>query len=351
MEVKTHVPSFTVSLRGYDREEVDEYLDSLAEALSQVQEAEQHTRRLQSHVARCNARIKELEDRIRTDTPKSGAALGERIGVLLHEAEETAAEIVAKAEANAARIVSAAEQRALETDERIRNSTALAEEQAHRIESVARGEAAEIVSEAEARATARTRQIEQWAEQVVSHTRAEEARMLAEHRRTKAAKDAELASLEEQRLSAVGMLAELHDLLGRATGMIAEPFTTPAEPEPSGPAATVVDDAPADPVLIEAAAAQAAIPMAPIAVDEVDAAEEDEDENEVADADADRTGEFEVITVDERPVNNGTSRLAYDLYGPDRTDNAEEEPLGIDPPLGDDEFETKLETWVSGGGR
>src|ERR1700758_5849191 len=81
LETKTNAPSFTVSLRGYDREEVDEYLDSLGEALNQVEEAEAHTRRLQAHVAKCNARIKELEDRIRADTPKSGIALGERIGI------------------------------------------------------------------------------------------------------------------------------------------------------------------------------------------------------------------------------------------------------------------------------
>ena len=52
----------------------------------------------------------------------------------------------------------------------MRTVTARAEEQAHRIETVARGEAADIVAEAEARAAARTRQIEQWAEQVISHT-------------------------------------------------------------------------------------------------------------------------------------------------------------------------------------
>src|SRR3984957_18724456 len=109
METKTNAPSFTVSLRGYDREEVDEYLDSLAEALGQVEEAEEHSRRLQSHVAKCNSRIKELEDRIRNDTPKSGAALGERIGLLLTTAEETAADTVAQAEASAARLVTAAE--------------------------------------------------------------------------------------------------------------------------------------------------------------------------------------------------------------------------------------------------
>ena len=69
----------------------------------------------------------------------------------------------------------------------MRSATARAEEQARRIETVARGEAAEIVAEAEARATARTRQIEQWAEQVVSHTRAEEARLLHEQQQAKEA--------------------------------------------------------------------------------------------------------------------------------------------------------------------
>ena len=359
MEVKTHVPSFTVSLRGYDREEVDEYLDSLAEALSQVQEAEQHTRRLQSHVARCNARIKELEDRIRADTPKSGSALGERIGLLLHEAEETATELVAKAEADAARIVSGAEQRAVETDERIRHSTALAEEQARRIESVARGEAAEIVSEAEARATARTRQIEQWADQVVSHTRAEEARMHTEHRRNKAAKDDELAALEEQRISAVGMLEELRELLGRATGMIAEPVTPQVEPDTSEPAGPAMEDAGPEPVLIEAAAAaQVAIAATPvISVDQVDDVDEVDDADDVDDAaeqdedeDEDRTGEIEVVVADQHPLNAAGSLVA-DFYPRNQADEDEEEPVGIDPPLGDDEFETKLETWVSGGGR
>ena len=41
MDLKTQAPSFTVSLRGYDREEVDGTLDSLAEALGQVNDAEE----------------------------------------------------------------------------------------------------------------------------------------------------------------------------------------------------------------------------------------------------------------------------------------------------------------------
>jgi len=219
LETKTHAPCFTVSLRGYDREEVDEYLDSLAEALAQVEEAEERTRRLQAHVARCNVRIKELEDRIRADTPKSGVALGERIGVLLHAAEEAAAETVARADADAGRIIVDAEARAAEAEELMRNVTVRAEEQARRIETVARSEAAEIVTEAEARAGARTRQIEQWAEQVISHTRAEEARLYLEQHNAKDAAAAELRALADQRAITARTLIELRDAIGRAVGL------------------------------------------------------------------------------------------------------------------------------------
>jgi DivIVA domain-containing protein len=227
MDSKTTAPSFTVSLRGYDREEVDEYLDSLAEALNRVEEAEAHTRRLQAHVTKCNARIKELEDRIRADTPKSGIALGDRIGFLLNEAEKAAAEVMSRAEAEGGRLVANAEARVVEAEELMRSTTTRAEEQARRIENVAKGEAAEIVAEAEARATARTRQIEQWAEQVVSHTRAEEVRQLAEQQRTRETAMAELKELSDQRSSAMGSLTALREALDRAAGLIQEDHGRP----------------------------------------------------------------------------------------------------------------------------
>ena len=70
------------------------------------------------------------------------------------------------------------------------------------------------MSEAEARATARTRQIEQWAEQVVSHTRAEEARLLHEQQQAKEAALAELRDLSDQRGRAIGSLTALREALG-----------------------------------------------------------------------------------------------------------------------------------------
>lgn len=244
METRNHNPSFTVSLRGYDREEVDEYLDSLAEALEQVESAEEHTRQLQAHINRLNARIKELEDRLGSDSPKSGLLLGERIGILLRQAEETAEDTVNRAETQAAKIITAAEQRAEEAEQVVRTAKSRGEEEGRRIESAARTEAAEVVAEAEARATARTRQIEQWAEQVISHTRAEEARMLQEHNSMRERFAAEMADLKANRLAAHRTLSELHEVLARAIGVVApEPEKEPA-PEATASAATEVDDEP-----------------------------------------------------------------------------------------------------------
>lgn len=220
METKTHNPSFTVSLRGYDREEVDDYIDSLAEAMEQVDDAEEHNRRLQAHINRLNARVKELEDRISNDSPRTGVVVGERIGILLREAEDTATETITRAEAKAAEIMAGADAKSLEADEIVRTAVARGEDQARRIESAARAEAADIVAEAEARATARTRQIEQWAEQVISHTRAEEARMLRDQQERKRAAVAELNELAESRASASALLTNLRDSLGQTLGLI-----------------------------------------------------------------------------------------------------------------------------------
>jgi hypothetical protein len=184
-------------------------------------------------VARCNGRIKELEDKIRADTPRTGMALGERIGLLLHEAEEAAADLRSRAEADRSRIVAGAEAKAAEADELMHSVTTQAEDQARRIEAVARGEAAEIVSESEARAAARTRQIEQWAEQVISHTRAEEARMFVEQQKARDAASAELQALAEQRQAAATTLLSVREAIGRAVGLIEDKDEPSASPNAS----------------------------------------------------------------------------------------------------------------------
>ena len=221
METKTpQPPSFTVSLRGYDREEVDEYIDSLAEALGQVDLAKEQNRRLHAHIDRLTARIRELEERISSDTPRTAGLAAERIAILLRTAEDTAADTVNRAEATAAQIVSEANGKLAESEEAMRAAVARGEAQARSIEAAARGEAAEIVAEAERRATARSRQIEQWAEEVVSRTRAEEARMLRDHQQRRHEMETELAALAERREEATATIRALHEMLGKALGLV-----------------------------------------------------------------------------------------------------------------------------------
>ena len=272
METKNHNPSFTVSLRGYDREEVDDYLDSLAEALEQVDAAEEHTRQLQAHINRLNARIKELEDRMSSESPKSGMLLGERIGILLRQAEETAEETMTRAEAQAAKIVSVAEQRAEEAEQVVRSATARGEEQARRIESAARTDATEIIAEAEARATARTRQIEQWAEQVISHTRAEEARMLGDQKVARERFAVEMADLESKRVAAQQTLSELRDALGNAIGIVT------IEPEKETPVSDAIPSTQAE--RDEADEPEALAPAHAVNDEDITDADGDEDDDE-----------------------------------------------------------------------
>jgi DivIVA domain-containing protein len=337
MDSKTTAPSFTVSLRGYDREEVDEYLDSLGEALNQVEEAEAHTRRLQAHVSKCNARIKELEDRIRADTPKSGIALGERIGILLNQAEETAADVVSRAETEAARIVADAEARSKKADEMVRSATARAEEQARRIDTQARGEASNIVSEAEARAAARTRQIEQWAEQVVSHTRAEEARLLREQQQAKEVALAELRDLSDQRGRAVGSLNALREALGRAAGLV--------EKDPAGTAVASATRAAQD-------TAQHAAPAQSNGVGAPAGTADDE------------TGSADQAGSAEQAGSTNQAGASNQAGAGDQADTVHQagsgDPEGehLDPTVASlinggatesDQFEAKLDAWVAGG--
>ena len=343
METKTHNPSFTVSLRGYDREEVDEYLDSLVEALDKVDTAEEQARRMQAHIGRLTGRVKELEDRLRTETPKSGIALGERIGILLREAEDAAAETVTSAETEAARIRTAADERAAEAEEIVRSANARANEQARRTEAAARAEAAEILAEAEGRATARTRQIEQWAEQVISHTRAEEARMLNQQQQTREAFDAELKGLDKQRCAARRTLMELRDSLGRALTITDPPAETAAEGEPvAEPVGQTAGTSEASPSASASASAEGAVESQP-AIDLSAQAETERSSEEGVDPEYRALGMLYGMA---EPMVEPKA----DDQGPASDDRADDTGGMELRYSGVDDFEEKLEAWVNDGG-
>src|SRR5579875_3246760 len=92
-------PRFTLSLRGYDKDEVDDYLESVSarssEADTQLYECHERARSLEGENNRLLARIDELEEAIRHETPHTVRALGERITLILSEAQaEARAEVI-----------------------------------------------------------------------------------------------------------------------------------------------------------------------------------------------------------------------------------------------------------------
>jgi DivIVA domain-containing protein len=393
MESKTNAPSFTVSLRGYDRMEVDEYLDSLAEALGQVEVAEDRNRAMQSQVDRLNSRIADLEERIRNDIPRTGAVLGERIAILLRSAEETAADTIGRAEATAAGLLEKAREDVASAEDQARGAIARGEDQARRIEAAARAEGTEIVAEAEARASARTRQIEQWAEQVISHTRAEEARMLADQQEKRERSEAELQALADQRDAVAGTIAALRESLGQALGLVGTGTGTAESDRSAGSGLGLAAGAPTEPPVSDLAdmadmaggsgvsggaeGAGGASPTADHSGPGVEAtpgengAALDEDGSPAdAGSDAEAHSDIRVLETDEEAGDRVEAEVeeqdadelpwpsAFQPTGVEADDGEAEDVTGEiivvtgtgAAGIESDEFESKLEAWVSGSG-
>jgi DivIVA domain-containing protein len=367
METK-HPPSFTVSLRGYDREEVDHYLDSLAEALRNVEDAEERNRRLQAQVVRLSGRVKDLEERIRSDTPKTGSVLGERISIMLSMAEETAAETINRAEVKAAETIGAAQQKMSEAEAEVRSAVTRGEEQARRIEADARTTSSEIVAESEARAAARTRQIEQWAEDVVARTRTEDARLVKEQQVRRDAATAELESLTAQRNQVTATLAQLRDSIGRSIGLETEPsdpLSPPSQTVANSPAADAASGtgehepaastSPTGDTVEEGDSAETAEPAASEAVTEPETAAADQSES-AAEADDTPAGTGSQGSLAAAAGWHPAVVFGGTIPTEDRSEAVpadQEGAEGVPDPstVMGDEFDAKLEAWVSEGAR
>lgn len=106
---------FTLSVRGYDRDEVDEFLDS---AVGAVRDVEDHNSAL-------HAKVKALESELATSRQSSSSIehafleAVEKKQLLLADAEKRANEILARAENHAANSVGAQEVEALRAEARL----------------------------------------------------------------------------------------------------------------------------------------------------------------------------------------------------------------------------------------
>lgn len=228
-------PRFTVSLRGYDKDEVDDYLESLAahatDSDGELMAHRQRSRDLESEVQRLGGRVRELEDAIRTETPHTVRAIGERITLILSEAEAGATETLAQAESRSDQILAQAREEAEELRQQVTTELAearqareeaqrAAEEQLERAEAEAKARASAILNEAEARARRRQAQIEGWAQEVITATQADQAQMTEEFALLKRRHESELIELTTRRDDVVASLRSLQQSISRAVDRI-----------------------------------------------------------------------------------------------------------------------------------
>ena len=98
-------PSFAIVLRGYDRDQVDEYLyrheSWVKDWRQRATEAEATASAAQKRVAELSRQVAHLEQRSFTSTPESFEALGDQVGGILKAAFNAAETMRSDAEAEA----------------------------------------------------------------------------------------------------------------------------------------------------------------------------------------------------------------------------------------------------------
>lgn len=214
LHMLTATPSFTVTLRGYDKDEVDEYIESISDTrgndVEALEAADATIGSLEEEVRRQAERVTKLESCVRDETPRSIAALGERLTLILEQAENAASETVAQArrEAEAARQESSeaaerttryASYQASEAQARALIITRDAEEHVRQLEESATTRAVEILDDAEAQAQSRIAEIHEWVERVRAQIRAEQQQAAAEFSAVQARRAAELREIALRR--------------------------------------------------------------------------------------------------------------------------------------------------------
>jgi DivIVA domain-containing protein len=217
---------FDVVLRGYDRRQVDDYLDRVEAALNDAdaRHAEDTGRlaALESQVTDMHARLADAERRAE-GRPEPAPVAGDRIAAMLRLADEEAASIRANAADEAERIISEAQLRAgqesakrtAELDSRERD-IATAHEQAAALIAQAQQDAAGIRTKAEQDAAESRQQAQEELRRMHEAGQLEAASMTAEARR-------QVEDLSRQRDAIAAQLQSLRDTLSGAVGPLSAP--------------------------------------------------------------------------------------------------------------------------------
>jgi cell division septum initiation protein DivIVA len=223
-------PQFAVTVRGYDRAQVDDYVDTLrnwhGNATARMQAAETEAAQLREQVVRLRQRVADLEQQTGQEPPRTITALGDRVTRILQLAEEAAAQtrteaeteagmIVSKAEGEAEAIARATRARQVEVDTFLTSATEQAQQAVQHAEQRASEAAARLTADAEARAAHREGEAKERSQQIVSEAEADRARVLKELAAQRHRATTEVEALRVKRDEIRAGLSDLQESLDR----------------------------------------------------------------------------------------------------------------------------------------
>jgi chromosome segregation ATPase len=228
-------PQFAVTVRGYDRAQVDDYVDTLrnwhGNATARMQAAETEAAQLREQLVRLRQRVADLEQQTGQEPPRTIAALGDRVTRILQMAEEAASEtraaaeaeaqmIVAKAQDDADALASSTRARQAEVEAFLTSATEQAQQAVEHAEERAAEAAASVTVAAETNAAEREAQAEQRSREILAAAEAERANVLEQLAAEQSRAEAELEALRAQRDEMRAGLTQLRESLHRTLGQL-----------------------------------------------------------------------------------------------------------------------------------
>jgi hypothetical protein len=216
---ESSTPRFATAVRGYDRMQVDDYVERLHQWVDQAdnraQQCEEASARAAEEAEQLRRRLAAADADALTATPESMKALGNRVGTIMQSSFHAAQELHDRAEADASAARAAAEERAAgivaETTARVEELSRAAEElfvQAKETLAGARSAVAQQVEEARARGEAER-------EEMLELARGELRELARQSAGQEKASREQLAVLEEHRRRVLEEVALLHERLGK----------------------------------------------------------------------------------------------------------------------------------------
>jgi DivIVA domain-containing protein len=192
-DLEIGVPEFPVALRGYDRQQVDAFVQDLSVRLTaerrRAQQLERAANQMRAELATMRDPTPPSFEHLGAEAGRVLALAGNSAKVLIEEAQTRCREVVDAAEARSAALIERAERRAADLEAEASDTVAQAAAERERILAEASQSVAEIRGQAEEQANAALQHAQDAAERTLEKAASDQTAMRLETERLRESRD------------------------------------------------------------------------------------------------------------------------------------------------------------------